>query len=229
MMENSTQLEYLVAMGVDVWVSRKEQRPIDYAGERHNEEITSNSVSSADWNTLQKEVLNCQHCVLSETRTQTVFGAGNIDADWMLIGEAPGENEDLKGQPFVGQTGMLLTEMIRAIGLNREDVYITNILKCRPPENRNPMAEEIKTCGHYLQRQIKLVKPAMILAVGRVAAQSLLETNETLAKLRGKQHLFNGIPLVVIYHPAYLLRSLSEKRKAWQDLQLAIKLFKTKH
>lgn len=228
-MENSTQLEYLAAMGIDVWVSREERRPIDCADEQHNEEITLNSVFLADWNTLQKEVLNCQHCVLCETRTQTVFGAGNINADWMLIGEAPGENEDLKGQPFVGQAGMLLTEMIRAIGLNRDDVYITNTIKCRPPENRNPMAEEIKACGHYLQRQIKLVKPAIILAVGRVAAQSLLETNESLAKLRGRQHLFNGIPLVVIYHPAYLLRALSEKRKAWQDLQLAIKQSKTKH
>jgi DNA polymerase len=143
----------------------------------------------------------------------------------MIIGEAPGQHEDLQGKPFVGNAGLLLTEMLRAIGLSREQVFITNILKCRPPGNRDPKPDEVESCNDYLQRQLKLIQPKIILAVGRIAAQTLLKTDEPLSKLRGKKHAFNDTPLVVVYHPAYLLRSLSEKRKAWQDLLLARRIY----
>jgi DNA polymerase len=147
----------------------------------------------------------------------------------MFIGEAPGQNEDIEGKPFVGQAGKLLTEMIKAIGLSRNSVYITNIIKCRAPNDRDPKTEEINTCNQYIQQQIKLVKPKIILTVGRVAAQALLKTNKPLSKLRGVSHQLADIPLAVVYHPSYLLRSLLEKRKAWQDLQLANNLYqKTK-
>jgi DNA polymerase len=142
------------------------------------------------------------------------------------VGEAPGQHEDEQGLPFVGNAGLLLTEMLRATGLSREEVFITNILKCRPPSNRDPHADEVESCNDYLQRQQKLIQPKIILAIGRIAAQTLLKTDEPLAKLRGKVHTFNNTPVVVVYHPAYLLRSLSEKRKAWLDLQLAIQTVK---
>ncbi|MCK5477521.1 MAG: uracil-DNA glycosylase [Methylococcales bacterium] len=231
-MDNSTRLQYLEAMGIDVWISRKasqvEEIQVVGGTEIHvTEQAESQFEAVTDkWAALQKEVSECQKCTLCNTRTQTVFGTGNVNADWMFIGEAPGQNEDLEGKPFVGQAGKLLTEMIRAIGLEREAVYIANILKCRPPNNRDPKVEEVKTCNDYLQRQITLIKPKIILAVGRISAQTLLETNEPLSRLRGVSHQLNNIPLVVVYHPAYLLRSLLEKRKAWQDLQLAMKIYK---
>lgn len=180
-----------------------------------------NPDNANEWDVLKAEVQNCTLCGLCNTRSQTVFGTGNPHADWLLIGEAPGEQEDKQGQPFVGVAGQLLTEMLRAIGLDRENIFITNILKCRPPNNRDPHADEIKSCRNYLQRQLQLIQPKIILAVGRIAAQTLLDTDASLAKLRGKVHHFNNTPMIVVYHPAYLLRSLSEKRKAWQDLQLA--------
>lgn len=224
-MDNASRLQYLEAMGIDVWVSRKTTH-VEYQQSIHEtvDQVSEQIETAIDECTvLENEVTECQKYSLCKTRTQTVFGSGNINADWMLIGEAPGQNEDLEGKPFVGPAGKLLTEMIRAIGLERDAVYIANILKCRPPNNRDPKNEEVETCNDYLQRQITLVKPKIILAVGRIAAQTLLKTNESLAKLRGKIHQLNGIPLVVVYHPAYLLRSLLEKRKAWQDLQLAMK------
>ncbi len=224
-MDNASRLNYLEAMGIVVWVSRKTIH-VEYQQSIHETVVqVSEQLETAtdEWTVLAKEVIECQKCSLCKTRTQTVFGSGNLNADWMLIGEAPGQNEDLEGKPFVGPAGKLLTEMIRAIGLERDAVYIANILKCRPPNNRDPKNEEVETCNDYLQRQITLVKPKIILAVGRIAAQTILKTNESLAKLRGKPHQLNGIPLVVVYHPAYLLRSLLEKRKAWQDLQLAMK------
>ncbi|OYV18080.1 MAG: hypothetical protein CG439_1412 [Methylococcaceae bacterium NSP1-2] len=186
-----------------------------------DEQVHPTLANSNDWDILKSEVQNCTLCALCNSRTQTVFGTGNQRADWLIIGEAPGEQEDKQGQPFVGVAGQLLTEMLRAIGLSREEVFITNILKCRPPNNRDPHVDEIKHCKDYLQRQQQLIKPKIILAVGRIAAQTLLETNDPLAKLRGKVHTLNNTPMVVVYHPAYLLRSLPEKRKAWQDLQLA--------
>jgi len=228
-MDNSSCLQYLDAMGIDVWVSREKKSVKELQSEyetdiqRSKQQFYESDSVMEDWAALQKQVADCQKCALCHSRTQTVFGTGDPDADWMFIGEAPGQNEDLEGKPFVGLAGKLLTEMIRALGLERESVYIANILKCRPPNNRDPKVEEVKSCNDYLQRQISLVNPRIILAVGRIAAQTLLETNESLARLRGVRHELSGVPLVVIYHPAYLLRSLLEKRKAWQDLQFAMK------
>lgn len=178
-------------------------------------------VTLMDWEALAGCVGECTACPLHRTRTQTVFGVGNRSASLMVIGEAPGEQEDLKGEPFVGRAGQLLNEMLRSLGLSRQQVYIANILKCRPPGNRDPAAEEVGCCESFLQRQVALVKPAVILAVGRIAAQNLLKTTTQIGKLRGSVHRYQTIPLVVTYHPAYLLRSPGEKRKAWDDLRLA--------
>lgn len=225
-MDNALRLQYLEAMGIDVWLPRASahsEQPLS------PEVVTDNSepeTTTDQWDILQAEVANCTKCALCATRTQTVFGSGNKQADWMLVGEAPGQHEDEQGLPFVGNAGLLLTEMLRAIGLTREEVFITNILKCRPPSNRDPHADEVESCNDYLQRQLKLIQPKIILAIGRIAAQTLLKTDAPLAKLRGKVHTFNNTPVVVVYHPAYLLRSLSEKRKAWLDLQLAIQTVK---
>jgi len=179
------------------------------------------------WHALKDDVAACRACGLCETRTQTVFGVGNHHAKWMLIGEAPGQNEDLQGEPFVGRAGQLLNEMLRAIGLRREQVFIANILKCRPPGNRDPQANEVASCHDFLLRQIALIQPKIILAVGRIAAQNLLQTEQPLAKLRGRQHQLQKYPLVVVHHPAYLLRSLTEKAKAWDDLQFALSLYQS--
>jgi DNA polymerase len=175
-----------------------------------------------DWDELQAEVAACTACPLHRGRTQTVFGVGDRSADWMVIGEAPGEQEDLQGEPFVGRAGLLLNEMLRAVGLLREQVYIANVLKCRPPKNRDPQPDEAAACESFLKRQLVLVRPRIILAVGRIAAQNLLKTTTPIGKLRGAVHDYEQIPLVVTYHPAYLLRSPLEKRKAWEDLRLAV-------
>jgi len=161
---------------------------------------------------------------LHGARTQTVFGIGHRGADWLIIGEAPGKDEDLQGEPFVGRAGQLLNAMLLAVGLQREQVYIANILKCRPPNNRDPKADEVACCEAYLARQIALIRPRIILAVGRIAAQNLLKTDTPIGKLRGRVHHYGdtGIPVVATYHPAYLLRSPLEKAKAWRDLQLAL-------
>lgn len=166
---------------------------------------------------------NCTKCALHSTRTQTVFGVGNRSADWMVIGEAPGAEEDRRGEPFVGAAGQLLNAMLKAIGLEREAVYIANILKSRPPGNRDPKPEEVQACFAYLTRQIALIRPKLILAVGRIASQNLLGTTAPLGRLRGRVHTFGELntPLIVTYHPAYLLRSPGEKRKAWEDLKFA--------
>ncbi|RQW79954.1 MAG: uracil-DNA glycosylase [Methylococcus sp.] len=174
-----------------------------------------------NWDELEQEVRTCTRCALHETRTQVVFGVGNRNASWLFIGEAPGEQEDLQGEPFVGRAGQLLNEMIKALGLAREDVYIANVLKCRPPQNRDPSPSEVASCESYLQSQVALIKPDIIMAVGRIAAQNLLKTTTPIGKLRGQVHDYQGIPLVVTYHPAYLLRSQTEKRRAWEDLKLA--------
>lgn len=241
-MDNVTRLQYLQAMGIDVWLPRtsehgadnvpvlnEEERPTESIVEQVNYAGTDMpSIISEDndeWQKFQQDVAACQRCSLSATRTQTVFGSGDKNADWMLIGEAPGRNEDLEGQPFVGKAGLLLTEMLRAVGLTREQVFIANIIKCRPPENRDPRTEEVTACSEYLHRQIVEIRPKIILALGRIAAQNLLETDQPIGKLRGKVHYLDKTPVVVIYHPAYLLRSLLEKRKAWIDLQMALQLF----
>jgi uracil-DNA glycosylase family 4 len=174
------------------------------------------------WVELKQAVSGCTRCSLHKTRTQTVFGVGDENADWMLIGEAPGAEEDRLGDPFVGQAGKLLDNMLAAIGLHRtKNVYIANVLKCRPPGNRNPQPEEVAQCSPHLLKQIEFVKPKLILAMGRFAAQTLLSTEASIAALRGKVHRYAGVPLIVTYHPAYLLRNLTDKAKAWEDLVFA--------
>ncbi|WP_321814483.1 MULTISPECIES: uracil-DNA glycosylase [unclassified Paraburkholderia] len=178
--------------------------------------------ATLDWDALSERVANCTRCRLCEKRTNTVFGVGDREADWMLIGEAPGENEDRQGEPFVGQAGKLLDNMLRSLTLSRtQNVYIANVIKCRPPGNRNPEPDEVDRCEPYLQRQVALVKPKIIVAMGRFAAQSLLKTGDSIASLRSRVHQYEGVPVIVTYHPAYLLRSLQDKSKAWSDLCLA--------
>ncbi len=183
---------------------------------------TRPAVMEMDWAQLGEAVLNCTLCDLHLTRTQGVVGVGDRSADWLIIGEAPGADEDAKGEPFVGQAGKLLDAMLAAIGLKRgENVYIANVLKSRPPGNRNPQPEEITACLPYLERQIQLIQPKLILALGRFAAQTLLDTEEAIGRLRGRVHRRQGVPLIVSYHPAYLLRNPVDKAKAWEDLCLA--------
>ncbi len=179
---------------------------------------------TADWDVLRERVAGCTACAeLCRTRTQTVFGVGNTRAEWLVIGEAPGAEEDRQGEPFVGRAGQLLNAMLLAIGLPRETVFIANVLKCRPPGNRDPKPGEVSNCLPYLSNQIALLKPKIMLAVGRIAAQNLLATDAPLARLRGKLHTFGeaATPLVITYHPAYLLRTPADKRKAWEDLKFA--------
>ena len=174
------------------------------------------------WVELKQAVSGCTRCGLHKTRTQTVFGVGDENADWMLIGEAPGAEEDRLGDPFVGQAGRLLDSMLAAIDLHRtRNVYIANVLKCRPPGNRNPQPEEVAECSPHLLKQIEFVQPRLILAMGRFAAQTLLNTDASIASLRGKVYRYAGVALIVTYHPAYLLRNLPDKAKAWADLVFA--------
>ena len=215
---------YLQAMGIDVWLPR------DAADDVLSEDVQADALPerggplAASWDELRACVADCRRCALAESRTNTVFGVGNTDADWMIIGEAPGAEEDRQGEPFVGRAGKLLDQMLLAIGQSRDRVFIANILKCRPPNNRDPQPDEAAACRDYLERQIALVQPRIVLAVGRIAAQSLLGSDEPVGRMRGRAHELDGIPLVVTYHPAYLLRSPSQKRKAWSDLCLARRL-----
>jgi uracil-DNA glycosylase family 4 len=181
-----------------------------------------NRILQMDWAELKQAIKTCTACELHKTRTQGVVGVGDEKAEWLIIGEAPGADEDAQGEPFVGQAGKLLDAMLAAIGLRRgENVYIANVLKSRPPGNRNPAPDEVAACMPYLERQIQLIQPKIILALGRFAVQSLLNSEETIGKLRGRVHRYQGIPLIVTYHPAYLLRNLPDKGKAWEDLCLA--------
>lgn len=182
-------------------------------------------VASLDWTVLKERVRACEACKLRAGCTQTVFGVGDEHADWLFVGEGPGADEDAQGEPFVGQAGKLLDNMLFSIGLKRgNNVYIANVVKCRPPNNRNPEADEIASCMPYLQRQIELIKPKLIIALGKTAATSLLGRDATLGSLRGSVHDYHGTPLIITYHPAYLLRSPAEKAKAWQDLKSAVSL-----
>lgn len=177
-----------------------------------------------DWQELKTNVAACKACPLHEKRTQAVFGVGDENADWLFIGEGPGAEEDAKGEPFVGQAGKLLDSMLATIGLKRGDnVYIANVVKCRPPGNRNPEPQEAQQCEPYLEQQIALIQPKLIVALGKIAVQNLLKADTTIASLRGRLHDYRGIPLIVTYHPAYLLRNLPDKSKAWADLCFARK------
>jgi DNA polymerase len=216
----TTRRAYLRALEVDVWALRgttAEQIP------EHADNAPPQESPLLNWSELRDEVAACTLCSLHKTRTQTVFGVGNESADWMIVGEAPGAEEDRRGEPFVGRAGQLLDQMLHSVGLARDAVFIANMLKCRPPNNRDPAVAEAASCRAYLDRQIALLAPKLILAVGRIAAQHLLETDAPLGRLRGQKHYLNDgqVPVVVTYHPAYLLRSPTQKRKAWQDLCLA--------
>jgi DNA polymerase len=238
MSNHSQRLEYLRALGVDVWVrrdvglgaapdttqveTRSDVVPSDVS--RPVSRVSIESAESLDWPSLAAAVQSCTQCELHRTRTQTVFGVGDKQAQWMVIGEAPGADEDAQGEPFVGRAGQLLNSMLKAIGLQREQVFIANVMKCRPPQNRDPTPAEAGCCKPYLHRQIELVNPKLILCVGRIAAQNLLNTDTTIGKLRGQVHRLGAAqrPVIVTYHPAYLLRSPGEKRRAWEDLLLAM-------
>lgn len=207
------------------WVLRQDEaQPVSAAAPQPND------VAALDWDALQARVAQCTACGLCESRTQTVFGVGPKSATWLIVGEAPGAEEDARGEPFVGQAGKLLDNMLAAVHRSRQGegeqaVYIANVLKCRPPGNRNPQPEEVAACAPYLERQIELLAPQVILIMGRFAAQALLHTDASIASLRGRIHQVRAggqsIPAVVTYHPAYLLRNLADKAKSWQDLQLA--------
>lgn len=215
----SRRLAYLQAMQIDVW----RPRIADAQSEASSVPQAAADIPLQDWQSLRDAVAGCTRCDLHRSRTQTVFGVGNEAAEWMIIGEAPGMEEDRRGEPFVGRAGKLLDQMLRAVGLDRSKVFIANVLKCRPPNNRDPSSDEAAACRPYLDRQIELVQPRLILAVGRIAAQRLLETDAPVGRMRGQAHYYGErrIPLVVTYHPAYLLRSPLQKRKSWQDLCLA--------
>ena len=192
--------------------------------------VSSQALAALDWTALRETVAACRACGLCESRSQTVFGTGHHQAHWMIVGEAPGEQEDRQGEPFVGASGQLLDRMLQALHLTRaadgpeppaQRVYIANTLKCRPPRNRNPTAAEMAQCEPFLLRQIELLRPRLILAMGKFAVQTLLRSDEPIGKLRGRVHHYQGVPLVVTYHPAYLLRNLPDKARAWEDLCLA--------
>jgi uracil-DNA glycosylase family 4 len=226
-MAHERRQQYLAAIGIDLWVPRaaRAQPAVAVSASLAPPPPAAAAAPAADaaaWEALRTQVLQCTKCPLHLTRTQGVFGVGPKRADWLVIGEAPGAEEDRRGEPFVGAAGQLLDAMLRAIGLDRAtNVYIANMLKSRPPGNRDPKPEEIAACLPYLQRQIELLRPKIMLAVGRIAAQSLIGTQAPLGRLRGEVHRFGDTPLVVTYHPAYLLRTPAEKRKAWEDLKFA--------
>lgn len=215
---SESKLNYYQALGLQHWQLRNE--PVSC--------ITSTPqavdvVTLSDWDMLKKKVAACTACSLHETRTQTVFGVGDPSTNLMIIGEAPGFHEDKQGEPFVGRAGQLLTSMIKTMGFDRNQVYIANILKCRPPNNRDPQTAEVSTCTPFLDQQIALIKPRLLLAVGRIAAHYLLKTKASLESLRSKTYSYgeHATPLIVTYHPAYLLRNPIDKKKAFIDLQFA--------
>jgi uracil-DNA glycosylase family 4 len=242
-MNRALRSQYLAALGLESWTLRRtaaagalpQSAPVPVPTALQPDVrpgVPSNPpppgpVSDLGWTELRAAVAGCTRCPLSATRTQTVFGVGSVEATWLIVGEAPGAEEDRQGEPFVGRAGQLLNAMLRAIGLQREQVFIANVLKCRPPRNRDPAPLEAAQCLPYLEQQIALLKPRIMLAVGRISAQNLLKTDLSLGRLRGQVHHFgvSRVPLVVTYHPAYLLREPAEKRKAWEDLQFAREVY----
>ncbi len=217
----------LQEMGVDIWVRRPDERAgrvalkLPAVSDRPDEPSKDQADALL---ALNKRILTCTACELHKSRTRAVCGVGRLSADILVVGEAPGADEDKQGEPFVGRAGQLLNEMLRAIGQSREQVFIANILKCRPPNNRDPQPNEVEQCLPFLEAQIELLQPRLILVVGRIAAHNLLGVDTPIGKLRGHLHAYGpeGIPVVVTYHPAYLLRSPGQKSKAWQDLLLAM-------
>ena len=230
-MSSELQRQYLKEIGVTVWSERALQIK-DITNETDRDFSKRNKSSGKNHNqellNLQEQVKVCTECELHNSRTQTVFGTGDAVSDWLIIGEAPGAEEDLKGEPFVGRAGQLLNSMLLSMGLFREGVFIANILKCRPPNNRDPQISEVNACEKYLKMQIELVKPRIILAVGRIAAQNLLKSDTPIGKMRGNCYSYSdsNIPVVVTYHPAYLLRAPREKRKVWGDLKFAMQKYR---
>lgn len=237
-MDETEKLHYLNAMGIRTWKVRNaaenstnlvnnitlgndESEEVELAKQQSKNLNRAQKIAQMSWDELSAEVSRCSECPLHQTRTKPVFGVGDQQADLLIIGEAPGANEDLQGEPFVGRAGQLLNAMFESIGLPREKVYIANILKSRPPNNRDPNPEEVAACMPFLLRQIALLKPKLIVTVGRIAAHNILQTTTAMGSLRGQEFAYGdkAIPLIVTYHPAYLLRSPREKRKAWQDMQ----------
>jgi DNA polymerase len=229
-MDETTRLHYLHAIGIETWLLKTQfftknaiEKKLLTPDNNSLKKFTPTVKTEDNWEQLTQDVRVCQKCELYKTRKQTVFGSGNFKANWLFIGE--GLIEDLQEQSIIGNEGLLLTEMMRALGLKRDDVFITNILKCRLPNNQVPKVDEITACHDYLKRQQALINPKIIIAVGRVAAQKLLKSTAPIKELRGVVHKIDNTPLVVIYHPAYLLRFLGKKRVVWQDLQLALKTY----
>jgi DNA polymerase len=215
---DAQKLACLQSMGIAVWVRR------DYVGSAAESEADPLDPAGMDWQALEPAVAACERCELHRGRTQTVFGVGNRRAEFMIVGEAPGAEEDRRGEPFVGRAGKLLDAMLAALGFDRSDVFIANVLKCRPAENRDPRPEEAAACAPWLDRQIALVQPRVLIAVGKHAAQRLLGTDSPLGRLRGRPHRYGKVPVVVTWHPAYLLRRPEAKADAWRDLVLALSL-----
>jgi len=234
--------QYLEAIGIELWVPRRRDdappalpaspgtEPVPAATPRSAQPATPQPGAmpaelSAQWDALRAEVQSCTRCPLHATRTQGVLGVGPRRADWLVIGEAPGAEEDRRGEPFVGAAGQLLTKMIEAMGFARDEVYIANILKCRPPDNRQPTGEEAANCAPYLERQIEVIRPEFLCLLGKTAAAALLEVNPSasMGQLRGKWHRYRGIPTLVTYHPAYLLRTPAAKKDSWEDLQILMR------
>ncbi len=235
-MNEKQRLYYLDQMGIQAWVSQtnsghqfeQEAFTVNHVVENESADKTAQQQPiSANFDELKRVVSQCNRCELHRTRTQTVFGTGHPAAEWLIIGEAPGADEDRLGEPFVGRAGQLLTSMLRAMGLAREEVFIANILKCRPPNNRDPKPNEVENCEAYLRQQIEFIQPKIILVVGRIAAQSLLQSDTPIGKMRGQKFYYKdtGIPVIATYHPAYLLRSPQQKRNAWEDLKFALQVY----
>ena len=201
-----------------------EPRITDHGSRITNSGDRRDSIMRMEWPELKGAVAACTACPLHAKRNKTVFGVGDENADWLFVGEGPGADEDAQGEPFVGQAGKLLDNMLAAIGLKRgANVYIANVVKCRPPGNRNPEPGEALSCEPYLQRQIELIRPKLIIALGKVAATNLLASDASVTSMRGRTHQYRGIPLIVTYHPAYLLRNMADKAKAWTDLRYAVR------